>query len=92
MSHKSPPLASRHPPRTAEARLQSLFSGYDGFGMIIYFWALIGSFIAAITLIAAGFAFWNWWVLFLGLLAVRSYAYLGRIGQDLMDKISPYDG
>lgn len=53
MSHKSPPLASRHSPRTAEARLQSLFSGYDGFGMIIYFWALIGSFIAAITLIAA---------------------------------------
>lgn len=92
MAHKSHPITSRESPRTVEERLHALFSGYDGFGMIIYFWALMGSFIAALTLIAAGFAFWNWWMLFLGLLAVRSYAYLGKIGQDLLDKMSPYDG
>lgn len=92
MSHKSPPISSRAASRSIEERLHALFSGHDGFGLIIYFWALTGSLIAAISLIAAGFAFWNWWVLFLGLLAVRSYAYLGKIGQDLLDRISPHDG
>lgn len=92
MFRKLPPLANEQSPRTFEVRLQSLFSGYDGFGMIFYFWALVGSFMAAVILIAAGFVFWSWWVLFLGLFAVRCYAYLGRIGQDLLDKISPYDG
>jgi hypothetical protein len=92
MSRKSPPLTTPHPAHTVEERLLALFRGYDGFGMILYFWALIGSFIAALALIAAGFALWNWWILFLGLLAVRSYAYLGRIGRELLDRISPYDG
>ncbi|WP_428604073.1 hypothetical protein [Sedimenticola sp.] len=92
MYRKPTPLTSQRDNSTLEQRLQALFSGYDGFGMIIYFWALIGSFIAALGLIAAGVVFWNWWVLFLGLIAVRCYAYLGRIGQELIDRISPYDG
>lgn len=92
MSRKSPPLTTPHTSRTVEERLLSLFSGHDGFGMILYFWALVGSFIAALGLIAAGFAFWSWWCVFLGLLAVRSYAYLGRIGKQLLDRITPYDG
>ncbi|AKH21483.1 hypothetical protein [Sedimenticola thiotaurini] len=91
MSHKPSPLITRKAAQTVEQRLHNLFTGYDGFGIIIYFWTLIGSFIAAVTLIVAGLAFWNWWILFLGLLALRSYAYLGNIGQDLLDKISPHD-
>lgn len=91
MPHKTSPLITRKNHPALEQRLHDLFSGYDGFGIIIYFWALIGSFIAAMALIVAGFAFWSWWVLLLGLLALRSYAYLGNIGQDLLDKIAPHD-
>lgn len=91
MSRKSPPLANPIP-HSVEERLLTLFRGCDGFGLIIYFWALIGSFMAALVLIAAGFSLWSWWLLFLGLLAVRCYAYLGRIGKELLDRIAPYDG
>ena len=78
-------------PRLHE-RLMSLFHGGNGFGLILFFWAFVGSLIGAVTLVAAGIAYWSWWTLFLGLLALRCYAYLGGIGRELLDKLTPYDG
>lgn len=91
---------TRKPSRTVRSdihpslhdRLLSVFNGGDGFGMILYFWALASSLIGAVALVAIGAAFWSWWAMFLGLLALRCYAYLGRIGRDLLDRMMPYDG
>lgn len=92
MFRKSTQSAPPRVSRTIEERLQSLFGGGDGFGLILYFWALMGSLISAVTLVAIGVAFGSWWAVFLGLIALRCYAYVGRIGQEHLDKMMPYDG
>lgn len=92
MHRRTPPLAGDHIPAGFEARLLALFKGLDGFGLILYYWALLGSLIGAIALVAIGFSTWSWWCVLLGLLAIRCYAYVGRIGQSLLDRITPYDG
>jgi len=91
MYHRPPPLTDNATP-PLEARLLALFRGLDGFGLILYYWALLGSLIGAIALVAIGFSTWSWWCVLLGLLAIRCYAYVGRIGQSLLDRINPYDG
>lgn len=90
---RSPP--NKHPKQyspTVEERLQSLFNGLDGFGQILFFWALTVSLISAIILIAIGFAFLSGWAILFGLIAGRCYAYLGHIGFDILERILPYDG
>lgn len=92
MYRRPSPLTRDHATPQLEARLLALFKGLDGFGLILYYWALLGSLIGAIVLVAIAFSTWSWWCVLLGLLAIRCYAYVGRIGQSLLDQITPYDG
>lgn len=92
MYRKTSPLVRDHNTARLETRLLELFKGLDGFGLILYYWALLGSLIGAIALVAIGFSTWNWWCVLLGLLAIRCYAFVGHVGQELLDQITPYDG
>ncbi len=79
------------PESTIDGLLLSIFKAGDGFGQILYFWALMGSLISCLTLVAAGFAYWSWWAVFAGLLAGRCYLYLGEIGKELLDTMLASD-
>lgn len=75
-----------------EKRLQKLFQMGDGFGLILYFWALTISLIGAVALVAVGFAYWLWWSVLAGVIAFRIYLYLGYVGRDILDRFTPFDG
>lgn len=92
MHRKNPHALPCASGRRTDARLLALFKGGDGLGMILYFWALMGSLIGGVTLVAGGVVFWIWWALLAGLIALRIYAYLGHIGHELLDRITPHDG
>ncbi len=82
---------SSQPESTLSHFLLAIFKGGDGFGQILYFWALIGSLISCLILIAIGFSYWSWWALLLGLIAGRCYFYLGKIGKELLDAMLASD-
>ncbi len=78
--------------RSLDERLLSLFNGLNGFGLVVYYWLLVGSLVGSIVLIAVGFSYWQWWCVLLGLLAIRCYAHIGHIGQEILERMAPYDG
>lgn len=75
-----------------EARLLAVFNGLDGFGQILFFWGLMCSLMIGLTLICIAFYQISYWALFAGVIMLNGYFYLGRIGKELLDKMSPYDG
>lgn len=79
------------PESTISHCLLAIFKGGDGLGLILFFWALMGSMLSCLTLIGIGLSYWSWWVVFLGLIAGRCYCYLGTIGKELLDKMLASD-
>ena len=70
-----------------ENRLLKVFKGGDGFGLILFYWALMISMLGSLTLIAIGFSQSSWQAVVAGVFALWCYAYLGRIGKDIVDAV-----
>jgi hypothetical protein len=75
-----------------DERLLAVFKGGDGFGQILFFWALMLSILGLAVFTVIGFAFQNGAALLCGLAAGRCYFYLGNIGKDILADILPVDG
>lgn len=78
--------------QTLEERLLVVFNGGDGFGKILFFWALMLSMLGLVVLLAIGFAFQSGIAVLGGLAAGRCYFYLGHIGKDILADVFLIDG
>jgi hypothetical protein len=69
-----------------ENSLLRVFKGGDGFGLILFYWALMISLVGSLSLIVIGFVQSSLLALVAGFLALGCYIYLGRIGNDIFGK------
>lgn len=61
----------------------------QGSGLILFYWLFITSFIATLVLFCLGLAHSNAWLFFGGILSLRLFVYLFKIGNSFLTRIDP---
>lgn len=72
-------------------RLTEMVSNMEGFGLIVFFWLFILSALSGMVLLYAGWVHLNPYVFLGGMLSVRFFVYLTRIGSELLNRFDPSD-
>ena len=75
-----------------ERKLIAIFSGLNGFGLILMFWSLMILELGGIVMLIIGALNVNWIFFFFGLLSLRIYLYIAKINREHIDKLKPFDG
>ena len=75
-----------------ERKLIAIFSGLNGFGLILMFWSLTILELGGIVMLIIGALNVNWIFFFFGLLSLRIYLYIAKINREHIDKLKPFDG
>lgn len=70
-------------------RLTRWVEAQQGSGLILFYWLFITSFIATLVLFCLGIAHSNAWLFFGGIVSLRLFAYLFRIGNSFLTRIDP---
>jgi hypothetical protein len=84
-------MSAAHDSRLPSGRRPGLV-GDPGLRLVLLYWALILSLLAAVTLVAAGFAYGQGWCVIAGVVALRIYAWAGHANGDLLESLCPGDG
>lgn len=63
----------------------------SGLRLVLVYWGLLLSLLAAVTLIAAAFAFGQAWCVLAGVVALRLYAWTGQAHSNLLQRMLAED-
>ncbi len=61
----------------------------QGTGLILFYWFFIMTFLSTLVLLCLGIAHNNAWLFFSGVLSLRLFVYLFKIGQSFLRRIDP---
>jgi len=61
----------------------------QGTGLILFYWLFIMTFLSTLVLLCLGIAHSNAWLFFSGVLSLRLFVYLFKIGQSFLKRIDP---
>lgn len=78
-------------PRHATAAEPGAWGEASGLRLVLVYWGLLLSLLAAVTLIAAAFAFGQAWCVLAGVVALRLYAWTGQAHATLLDRLFTED-
>jgi hypothetical protein len=61
----------------------------QGTGLILFYWFFIMNFLSTLVLLCLGIAHSNPWLFFSGVLSLRLFVYLFKIGRSFLKRIDP---
>ncbi len=61
----------------------------QGTGLILFYWLFMITFLSTLVLLCLGIAHSNAWLFFSGVLSLRAFVYLFKIGKSFLKRIDP---